>query len=129
MRKDGNPDGRGVGFYFRNITEMILFGVRGITRPHPRPGRRQVNMIETRKCEHSRKPNKQHELIETCSPGPYLALFARGERANWEVWGIKLMRRMSQVGRCKPTTQLLRQSNISTNCANPASPIGSLIYD
>ena len=28
-RKDGGPDGRGVGFYFRNVTEVLLFGVRG----------------------------------------------------------------------------------------------------
>jgi len=31
-RKDGGPDGRGVGFYFRNVTEIILFGVRGSMR-------------------------------------------------------------------------------------------------
>ena len=29
VRKDGGSDGRGVGFYFRNVTEIILFGVRG----------------------------------------------------------------------------------------------------
>lgn len=29
IRKDGGPDGRGVGFYFRNVTELVLFGVRG----------------------------------------------------------------------------------------------------
>jgi N6-adenosine-specific RNA methylase IME4 len=86
-RKDGGPDGRGVGFYFRNVTELILFGVRGSLRTLP-PGRSQVNMIETRKREHSRKPDEQYDLIESCSPGAYLELFARGERRRgWTLWG------------------------------------------
>ncbi len=87
VRKDGGSDGRGVGFYFRNVTEVILFGVRGKDARTLAPGRRQVNMIETRKREHSRKPDEQYELIETCSPGPYLEMFARGERNGWKVWG------------------------------------------
>lgn len=87
IRKDGGSDGRGVGFYFRNVTELILFGTRGKNVRTEAPGRRQVNMIETRKREHSRKPDEQYELIEACSPGPYLELFARGERSKWAVWG------------------------------------------
>ena len=87
IRKDGGSDGRGVGFYFRNVTEIILFGTRGKNARTEAPGRRQVNMIETRKREHSRKPDEQYELIEACSPGPYLELFARGERPKWSVWG------------------------------------------
>ena len=51
------------------------------------PGRRQVNFMATRKREHSRKPDEQYDLIEACSPGPYLELFARGRRANWTGWG------------------------------------------
>ncbi len=85
-RKDGGPDGRGVGFYFRNVTELVLFGVRGSMRTLP-PGRRQVNMIETRKREHSRKPDEAYEIIEACSPGPYLELFARYPQDGWSVWG------------------------------------------
>ena len=87
VRKDGGSDGRGVGFYFRNVTELILFGTRGKNARTLDPGRSQVNMIQTRKREHSRKPDEQYELIEACSPGPYLELFARGERSNWTVWG------------------------------------------
>lgn len=86
-RKDGGPDGRGVGFYFRNVTELILFGVRGKNARTLAPGRSQVNMIETRKREHSRKPDEQYELVEDCSPGPYLELFARHPRPGWSVWG------------------------------------------
>jgi N6-adenosine-specific RNA methylase IME4 len=86
VRKDGAPDGRGVGFYFRNTTEMVLFGVRGRLRTLA-PGRRQVNIIKTRKREHSRKPDELYEIVEACSPGPFLELFARSQRANWEQWG------------------------------------------
>jgi N6-adenosine-specific RNA methylase IME4 len=85
-RKDGGPDGRGVGFYFRNVTELMLFGVRGSMRTLA-PARRQVNMIESRKREHSRKPDEQYELIEACSPGPYLEMFARHPRPGWTGWG------------------------------------------
>lgn len=85
-RIDGGPDGRGVGFYFRNVTEIILFGVRGSMRTLA-PARSQVNMIETRKREHSRKPDEQYDLIEACSPGPYLEMFARHPRDGWTLWG------------------------------------------
>ncbi|MQX37791.1 S-adenosylmethionine-binding protein [Roseospira navarrensis] len=87
IRKDKGSDGRGVGFYFRNVTEMLLFGVRG---PHARtldPGRRQVNLLAAPKQEHSRKPAAFHDLIEACSPGPRLEMFARGVRAGWTCWG------------------------------------------
>lgn len=86
IRKDGGPDGRGVGFYFRNVTELVLFGVRGGLRTLP-PGRRQVNFLATQKREHSRKPDEFYDIIESCSPGPYLELFARHRRASWENWG------------------------------------------
>jgi N6-adenosine-specific RNA methylase IME4 len=87
VRKDGGPDGRGVGFYFRNVTELILFGVRGKNARTLAPGRRQVNYLATRKREHSRKPDEQYDIIEACSRGPYLELFARGARKGWTVWG------------------------------------------
>src|SRR5579863_2508538 len=87
IRKDGGPDGRGVGFYFRNVTELVLFGVRGKNARTLAPGRRQVNYLATRKREHSRKPDELYGLIEACSPGPYLELFARGDRRNWIQWG------------------------------------------
>jgi N6-adenosine-specific RNA methylase IME4 len=87
VRKDGGSDGRGVGFYFRNVTELLLFGVRGKNARTLAPGRSQVNMIQTRKREHSRKPDEQYEVIEACSPGPYLELFARGTRPGWTFWG------------------------------------------
>ncbi|MBI1981342.1 MAG: S-adenosylmethionine-binding protein [Methylocystis sp.] len=87
VRKDGGSDGRGVGFYFRNVTEMILFGVKGKNARTLAAGRRQVNLLATRKREHSRKPDEQYALIEACSKGPYLELFARGKRDGWVSWG------------------------------------------
>jgi N6-adenosine-specific RNA methylase IME4 len=87
VRKDGGSDGRGVGFYFRNVTELILFGVRGKNARTFAPGRSQVNLLATRKREHSRKPEEQYEIIEACSPEPFLELFARGLRIGWTTWG------------------------------------------
>jgi N6-adenosine-specific RNA methylase IME4 len=87
IRKDGGSDGRGVGFYFRNVTELILFGVRGKNARTLKPGRTQVNYLSSRKREHSRKPDEQYALIEACSPGPFLELFARGDRKKWIGWG------------------------------------------
>ncbi|MCG6111532.1 MAG: MT-A70 family methyltransferase [Paracoccus sp.] len=117
IRKDGGPDGRGVGFYFRNVTEILLFGVRGKNIRTLAPGRRQVNfmtsieddveeedddvaanyvsnkvqpdgdLLRTRKREHSRKPDEQYDIIESCSWGPFLELFGRGKRPGWTVWG------------------------------------------
>jgi N6-adenosine-specific RNA methylase IME4 len=87
VRKDGGADGRGVGFYFRNVTELLLFGVRGRNARTLAPGRRQVNLLATRKREHSRKPDQQYEVIEACSPGPFVELFARGARRGWVTWG------------------------------------------
>lgn len=97
-RKDGGPDGRGVGFYFRNVTELILFGVKGKLRTGP-AGRSQVNMIETRKREHSRKPDEQYPLIESCSPGPYLEMFARYPHEGWTVWGNEAAEHITPRGK------------------------------
>ncbi len=75
-----------MGFYFRNVTELVLFCIRGILRTLPL-GRRAVNMIAVRKREHSRKPDELYRLIEKCSPGPNLELFARQTRMGWVQWG------------------------------------------
>jgi N6-adenosine-specific RNA methylase IME4 len=87
IRKDGGSDGRGVGFYFRNVTELLLFGVKGKNARTLAPGRSQVNYMCSRKREHSRKPDEQYPIIEACSSGPYLELFARGEQKGWVSWG------------------------------------------
>lgn len=89
IRKDGGPDGRGVGFYFRNVTELVLFGIRGRVRTLA-PGRSQVNVLATRKREHSRKPDEFYRIVERCSPGPFLELFAREKIPGWVQWGDEI---------------------------------------
>jgi N6-adenosine-specific RNA methylase IME4 len=86
VRKDGGPDGRGVGFYFRNVTELVLFGIRGFLRTRE-AGRRQTNVMVSQKREHSRKPDQLYDIIERCSSGPFLELFARHPRRGWSQWG------------------------------------------
>ena len=109
-RKDGGPDGRGVGFYFRNVTELLLFGVRGSMRTL-QPGRTQVNIISKQKREHSRKPDEQYPLIESCSPGPYLEMFARAKRGGWMQWGDEI--------ESYPETQLNRIQSGKTYKVDP----------
>lgn len=107
VRRDGGPDGRGVGFYFRNVTELLLFGIHGNLRTLP-PGRRQVNIIISQKREHSRKPASSYDLIERCSPGPYLELFARQRRTNWTQWG-------DEVGKIPEDLSLFPDSSASAS--------------
>jgi N6-adenosine-specific RNA methylase IME4 len=95
VRKDGGPDGRGVGFYFRNVTELVLFGIRGSMRTLE-AGRTQTNIVSTRKREHSRKPDELYDIIEDCSPGPYLELFARHPRKGWAQWGNESVEDVSE---------------------------------
>jgi N6-adenosine-specific RNA methylase IME4 len=95
VRKDGGSDGRGVGFYFRNVTELLLFGVRGKNARTLQPGRRQVNLLATRKREHSRKPDEMYDIIEACSRPTRIELFARGCRPGWDAWGDEATRRCS----------------------------------
>lgn len=89
VRKDGGPDGRGVGFYFRNVTELLLFGIKKKSAPNRTlaPARSQVNILRTIKREHSRKPDEMISIIEACSQEPRIELFARGVRPGWKMWG------------------------------------------
>ena len=90
-RKDGGSDGGGLGFYFRNTTELVLFGIKGKKARTLPPGRTQVNLFEARKTGHSRKPDKLYNIIEACSPDPYVELFARQRRHAWTSWGNEII--------------------------------------
>lgn len=103
VRKDGGPDRRGVGFYFRNVTEMVLFGVKGQLRTL-QPGRTQPNIIISQKREHSRKPDQLYPIIEACSPGPFIELFNRVPRNGWECWG-------DQIGDYEPRPSIYTKNN------------------
>src|SRR5690606_24780106 len=116
IRKDGGPDGRGVGFYFRNVTELILFGVKGSMRTLS-PGRTQVNILSSRKREHSRKPDEIYDLVEACSPGPYLELFARFKRDGWAQWGNEDVERNSTIGKAKRKGHVEPQMRLLSNRA------------
>lgn len=105
VRRDGGPDGRGVGFYFRNVTELVLFGVRGSMRTLA-PGRREVNLLASRKREHSRKPDEIYDVIERCSPGPYLELFARHPRPGWVQWGNEVVESQAHLPTKAKVSQL-----------------------
>jgi len=114
IRKDGGPDGRGVGFYFRNVTELVLFGIRGKNARTLDPGRSQVNVVRSMKREHSRKPDELYDVIEQCSSGPYLELFARGQKEGWYQWG-------NQVEDYNPTWSTYSnhsQANKTSNCGH-----------
>ena len=89
VRKDGLPDGRGVGFYFRNVTELLLFGIKKHSEPNRTlaPARSQVNLIRSQKREHSRKPDEIIPIIEACSLPDRIELCARGSREGWDMWG------------------------------------------
>jgi N6-adenosine-specific RNA methylase IME4 len=116
LRRDGGSDGRGVGFYFRNVTELVLFGVQGKNARTLQPGRTQVNYIGTRKREHSRKPDELYGIIEACSPGPRLELFARGARSGWTVWGDQA------AGDYAPTWKTYRHNSATERKQNLTLP-------
>ncbi len=56
-------------------------------------------MLATQKREHSRKPDELYPVIEACSPGPYLELFARYPRPGWRAWGDESDPAVSPRGR------------------------------
>jgi N6-adenosine-specific RNA methylase IME4 len=114
IRKDGGSDGRGVGFYFRNVTELMLFGIHGKNARTLKPGRTQVNYLCSRKREHSRKPDEQYRILEACSRGPYLELFARGERDGWVSWG-------NQADECYQPTWKTYRNHSRSNVLLPLS--------
>ena len=122
IRKDGGPDGRGVGFYFRNTTELVLFGVRGKNARTLAPGRRQVNIIKTKKREHSRKPDELYDIIEACSPAPYIELFARGPRSGWKSWGDQSDEYYPSWPTYSNHSQQPTQASSKRTSAKPSSP-------
>ena len=76
----------GMGNYFRGQTEHVLFGVKG-SQPLKRKDVGTVFHAERGPAGHSSKPPQFLELVESCSPGPYLEMFSRSERDGWIAWG------------------------------------------
>ena len=76
----------GMGNYFRGQTEHILFGVKG-SQMLKRKDVGTVFNAPRGPNGHSSKPQQFYELVESCSPGPYLEMFSRSSRADWTTWG------------------------------------------
>ena len=76
----------GLGRYYRNTTEHVLFCVRGklpVLRKDVR-----THFI-ARSGRHSAKPPAFYDMVETMSPGPYLDVFNRNQRLGWDAWGFE----------------------------------------
>jgi N6-adenosine-specific RNA methylase IME4/DNA-binding transcriptional regulator YhcF (GntR family) len=76
----------GMGNYFRGQTEHVLFGVKG-SQPLKRKNAGTVFNAERGPSGHSSKPPAFLELVESCSPGPFLEMFSRSSRPGWVAWG------------------------------------------
>ena len=79
--------GIGLGHHFRTSTEHIIFGVKGKLDTLVND---QRTHFEAPRGRHSEKPDLAYDIIERCSPGPYLRLFARDQREGWVSWGNEL---------------------------------------
>lgn len=79
----------GMGNYFRISHELVLFGVRGNLKTLRRDA---LSWFEAPRGKHSAKPDAFYELVESCSPGPYMDMFNRDggkmfRRPGWDGWG------------------------------------------
>lgn len=83
-RKPVNDNWIGMGFYYRGVTEHVLFGVRGALSVFRKD---QPNIFYAPHGEHSEKPAAFYDMVERMSPGPYLDVFARKQRFNWDTFG------------------------------------------
>ena len=74
----------GVGGYYRNNTEHVLFAVKGkLPTQHKDTG----TAFHAPRGRHSQKPDSFYDMVERMSPGPYIDVFARRHRMNWDCAG------------------------------------------
>lgn len=83
-RKDTQDAWLGMGTYYRSVTEYVLFAVRGSLRTKEK---NQANIFYGSRGQHSEKPSAFYDIVERMSPGPYLDVFSRKQRFNWDTWG------------------------------------------
>lgn len=88
--KTGAP---GMGFYFRGATEHVVFAARNKC-PIP-AAKRESNVFTAPRGRHSEKPDAFYDLVERVSPGPYLEMFSRRARFNWDTWGDESLHGLS----------------------------------
>jgi len=102
-------NGLGLGVYFRNSTEQLLFGTRGVA---PFLFKAQPSYIIAPRQDHSHKPEEQFAIIERCSPGPYLELFARRKwKPNWDIWGNEVDSDIDIPGYPVPSSPVTRKAH------------------
>lgn len=78
------PNGIGLGGTYSLTTEFVLFARRGVCPANERIDRTCFDWPRRR---HSAKPDAFLDLVERVSPGPYLEMFARRARFDWDYWG------------------------------------------
>jgi N6-adenosine-specific RNA methylase IME4 len=74
----------GMGTYYRNNTEHVIFAAKGNLKVLRHDVRTAFTAAQGR---HSEKPAAFYDMVESMSPGPYLDVFARKQRFNWDTWG------------------------------------------
>lgn len=79
----------GLGNYFRGQTEHVLFGVRGSQPLKRKDAPTLLPTWQRGPHGHSSKPLEFYDFVESCSPGPYVELFARFRRPGWAFWGAE----------------------------------------
>lgn len=78
------PAGIAMGGAYGNTTEFIVLGVRGAL---PFANRIPRDWFDWKRGAHSEKPSAFYDMVEHMSPGPYLDVFSRKQRFNWDTWG------------------------------------------
>lgn len=88
------------GYWYRSATEHILFCVKGKLRllsdPHP-------TVFMATRLKHSCKPEYSYNMIKKQSPGPYLELFARQRRDDFDCWGNEIKNDIEFENACSLT--------------------------
>jgi len=95
----------GLGNFLRSATEFIILATKGNC---PIQFKGQINWGIFPVQGHSHKPEEVHKIIERCSPGPYLELFARRKFPGWSVWGNEVESDISIPGYPVPNSPSTR---------------------
>ena len=74
----------GMGNYYRHQHEFCVFAVRGRQRLKRMDA---STVFKAKNTGHSAKPAAFYDIVESCSPGPYIDVFGRTLRAGWDVFG------------------------------------------
>ena len=93
----------GLGMYYRNTAEFVVFAVRGRLKTLRRDAR---SVFDGEQGRHSEKPQAFYDMVESMSPGPYLDVFARRQRFGWDVAGDQVYSVIPALAASEPERQL-----------------------